>query len=368
MTNSIKKTILLLAAVTMTSLTMFSQEMHSLMFRRAVKSPEVTEAGVTFRFNAPKARKVQVAASWLDYNPANAEMAQERDGVWSITLPLPTPELYTYNFVVDGVTMLDPANVFVQRDGARYLNAFIVEGDYADYYKESDKPGNLEQVWYQSAENDMTRRLYVYTPYGYDHHKTKVKYPVLYLLHGGGGDEDAWSTLGRTCQILDNLIGSVAVHLVPVVGRDYGHIADGEILVQGVEGGRRAAAAAAHHSRAGLVGHERTAREEESVEEGRELAGDGGIVHGRTEDDAVALGGKGHHFVHHVIAETAAAVLAAGSAGDTARNRIGADMEYLRGNALVDELGSHFGKRSVGTAAHMGAAVDEQDFHLSLLF
>ena len=63
MTNSIKKTILLLAAVTMTSLTMFSQEMHSLMFRKAVKSPEVTEAGVTFRFNAPKARKVQVAAS-----------------------------------------------------------------------------------------------------------------------------------------------------------------------------------------------------------------------------------------------------------------------------------------------------------------
>ncbi|MBR0322772.1 MAG: hypothetical protein IIX08_10320, partial [Bacteroidales bacterium] len=208
MTNSIKKTILLLAAVTMTSLTMFSQEMHSLMFRKAVKSPEVTEAGVTFRFNAPKARKVQVAASWLDYNPANAEMSQERDGVWSITLPLPTPELYTYNFVVDGVTMLDPANVFVQRDGARYLNAFIVEGDYADYYKESDRPGNLEQVWYHSAENDMTRRLYVYTPYGYDHHKTKVKYPVLYLLHGGGGDEDAWSTLGRTCQILDNLIAA----------------------------------------------------------------------------------------------------------------------------------------------------------------
>ena len=208
MTNSIKKTILLLAAVTMTSLTMFSQEMHSLMFRKAVKSPEVTEAGVTFRLNAPKARKVQVSASWLGYNPANTEMTQGRDGVWSITLPLPTPELYTYNFIVDGITMLDPANVFVQRDGARYLNAFLVEGDYADYYKESDKPGNLEQVWYHSAENDMTRRLYVYTPYGYDPHKTKVKYPVLYLLHGGGGDEDAWSTLGRTCQILDNLIAA----------------------------------------------------------------------------------------------------------------------------------------------------------------
>ena len=196
------------AAMMMLCVSAFAQEMHSLSFRRAVKSPEVTEHGITFRFNAPKARKVQVSASWLGYNPAAAEMTQGQDGVWSVTLPLPAPELYTYNFVVDGVTMLDPVNVFVQRDGARYMNAVLVEGGYADNYKESDKPGNLEQVWYHSAENDMTRRLYVYTPYGYEPKKTKVKYPVLYLLHGGGGDEDAWSTLGRTCQILDNLIAA----------------------------------------------------------------------------------------------------------------------------------------------------------------
>lgn len=203
-----RKAILLIASMTMAVSVLSAQEMHSLMFRKPVKSPEVTEDGITFRFRAPKARKVQVSASWLGYNPAEAEMAQGQDGIWSITLPLPSPELYTYNFTVDGVTMLDPANVFVQRDGSRYMNAVLVEGDYADWYKESDKPGNLEQVWYHSAENDMTRRLYVYTPYGYEPKKTKVKYPVLYLLHGGGGDEDAWSTLGRTCQILDNLIAA----------------------------------------------------------------------------------------------------------------------------------------------------------------
>lgn len=208
MRTFIKKAAMLLAVGTMACASLFAQEMHSLMFRKAVKSPEVTEQGITFRFNAPKARKVQVSASWLGYNPAGAEMTQGQDGVWSVTLPLPAPELYTYNFVVDGVTMLDPANVAVQRDGARYMNAVLVEGDYADNYKESDKPGNLEQVWYHSAENDMTRRLYVYTPYGYNPKNTKVKYPVLYLLHGGGGDEDAWSTLGRTCQILDNLIAA----------------------------------------------------------------------------------------------------------------------------------------------------------------
>ena len=208
MNTLFKKAMLLIAAVTLAGSALSAQEMNSLMFRKPVKSPEVTEDGITFRFKAPKARKVQVSASWLGYNPANAEMTQGPDGVWSLTLLLPSPELYTYNFVVDGLSTLDPANVVVQRDGSRYMNAVLVEGDYADYYKESDKPGNLEQVWYHSAENDMTRRLYVYTPYGYDPKKTKVKYPVLYLLHGGGGDEDAWSTLGRTCQILDNLIAA----------------------------------------------------------------------------------------------------------------------------------------------------------------
>lgn len=206
MKTLLRKTALLIAAVTLAAATLSAQEMHSLMFRKPVKSPEVTEEGITFRLRAPKARKVQVSASWLGYDPSKAEMTQGQDGTWSVTLPLPSPELYTYNFSVDGITMLDPSNVCVQRDGARYMNAVLIEGDYADWYKESDKPGNLEQVWYHSAENDMTRRLYVYTPYGYEPKKTKVKYPVLYLLHGGGGDEDAWSTLGRTCQILDNLI------------------------------------------------------------------------------------------------------------------------------------------------------------------
>jgi len=183
-----------------------AQEMNSLMFRRGVNSPELTEQALTFRFRAPKARMVQVSASWKGYAPL--PMTQDQDGVWSLTVDRPEPELYTYTFVVDGVSMLDPANVFVQRDGARYVNAFLVPGGYADLYAESPRPGNLEHVWYYSAENDMMRRMYVYTPACFDRNDRKTKYPVLYLLHGGGGDEDAWSTLGRTCQILDNLIAA----------------------------------------------------------------------------------------------------------------------------------------------------------------
>ncbi len=183
-----------------------AQEMNSLQFRRRVQSPELTADSLTFRFIAPKARKVSVSASWLGYRPDALPMAQGADGIWSVTIPKPAPELYTYTFIVDGVSVLDPANVFVQRDGARYMNAVLVPGGYADNYAECAKPGNVEHVWYYSAENGMTRRMYVYTPAGFDRNDRKTKYPVLYLLHGGGGDEDAWSTLGRTCQILDNLI------------------------------------------------------------------------------------------------------------------------------------------------------------------
>ncbi len=196
------------AVALLTCFTANAQEMNSLMFRAGVKSPELKNDSVTFRFVAPKARTVAVSASWLGYDPSKLPMTQDHTGVWSVSVPQPSPELYTYNIVVDGVTMLDPSNVFVQRDGSRYMNAFLVRGDFADLYAESSKAGDVEHVWYYSAENDMMRRMYVYTPAGYDPSNKSVKYPVLYLLHGGGGDEDAWSTLGRTCQILDNLIAA----------------------------------------------------------------------------------------------------------------------------------------------------------------
>lgn len=199
------KRMFLIAAALIISAAAFAQEMNSLMFRAGVKSPEITQDGVTFRFVAPKARKVSVSASWNGYGQG-IEMTQGRDGVWSVTVPKPESELYTYTFVVDGITMLDPSNVMVQRDGSRYLNAILIPGSYADDYAECSKAGNLEHVWYYSAENDMNRRMYVYTPACYNRNDRNTKYPVLYLLHGGGGDEDAWSTLGRTCQIMDNLI------------------------------------------------------------------------------------------------------------------------------------------------------------------
>ena len=118
--------------------------------------------------------------------------------------PHSTPELYTYSFNVDGISYNDPANVLMQRDGTRYLSVLLVPGEATANYFEATQRGNLSQVWYDSPTLGINRRLFVYTPYGYN--KGTTKYPVLYLLHGAGGDEDAWSTMGRTCQIMDNLI------------------------------------------------------------------------------------------------------------------------------------------------------------------
>jgi enterochelin esterase family protein len=92
----------------------------------------------------------------------------------------------------------------MQRDGTRYLSVLLISGELTANYFEASQRGNLSQVWYDSPTIGTTRRMFVYTPSGYE--AGTDKYPVLYLLHGAGGDEDAWSTMGRTCQIMDNLI------------------------------------------------------------------------------------------------------------------------------------------------------------------
>lgn len=181
----------------------FSQELAN--FRRTpIISPETGEKNVTFRLRAPQAKLVRIYGSWMRSYDSSLNMNKDTAGLWILTIPKPEPELYTYNFIVDGLVVNDPANVFLQRDGTRYLSVLLVPGEKTENYFEANKRGNLSKVWYDSPTIGKTRRMYVYTPYGYD--SGTEKYPVLYLLHGGGGDEDAWVTMGRACQILDNLI------------------------------------------------------------------------------------------------------------------------------------------------------------------
>lgn len=192
-----------------------AQELTNFMNRTPIISPEIGVDHVTFRFFAPQADTVKISGgftptvkvetNWGEMEiPSNLDLTKDDKGLWSITLPLPEPELYTYSFIVDGVSLNDPNNVFMQRDGTRYLSVLLIPGKTTENYFEATKRGDLHQVWYNSPTLGMERRLFVYTPAGYN--ESTDKYPVLYLLHGAGGDEDAWSTMGRTRQILDNLI------------------------------------------------------------------------------------------------------------------------------------------------------------------
>ena len=170
-----------------------------------VASPVVTAETITFNFTANYATTVKLSGSWMPGYGHTIDMTRGEGNVWTVTIPTPAPEIYTYSFVVDGVSVNDPLNVMVQRDGNRYLSMLLVDGELTENYKPTDKRGTVSNPWYDSKILGINRRLTVYTPYGYETN-TKTKYPVLYLLHGAGGDEEAWSSMGRAAQILDNLI------------------------------------------------------------------------------------------------------------------------------------------------------------------
>ena len=192
--------------------TMFAQQ--ALWGTAPVVSPEIHDNNtVTFRFKAPKAVRVQLTGDFLPVQknakfetPGIVDLKEGQEGVWEYTTPEPLkPELYSYSFIVDGLRMNDPANVYLIRDVSTLTNVFIIGGDRADFYKVNPVPhGTVSRIWYNSPALGLERRMTVYTPAGYE--TSGKRYPVLYLLHGMGGDEEAWISLGRTAQILDNLI------------------------------------------------------------------------------------------------------------------------------------------------------------------
>ena len=192
-------------------------------------SPEVNQdKTVTFRLNATNANLVQVTGDFLPTEkiktpfgefdgPGHADLKKNGNGLWEYTTPAPlAPELYSYTFVVDSLKMTDPSNVYQLRDVASVTNIFIIPGDRADLYSVNKVPhGTVSKVWYESPSLGMDRRLTVYIPAGYE--DSNERYPVFYLLHGMGGDENAWTELGRAAQILDNLIAQGKVKPMIVV-------------------------------------------------------------------------------------------------------------------------------------------------------
>ena len=201
----------LLISLALAMLCLGASAQERLFNSASVQSPVVNADGtVTFNLFAPKAVKVEVTGDFLPEQSNVAALKEGPNGVWSYTTGKLAPEMYSYTFNIDGMTgVKDPANVYVNRDIISFTNIFIVsdeKGDKGDLYRVNEVPhGNLSKVWYNSPTLKMQRRMTVYTPAGYDKGKN---YPVMYLLHGAGGDENAWSELGRAAQIMDNLIAT----------------------------------------------------------------------------------------------------------------------------------------------------------------
>ncbi|NDV95919.1 esterase [Dysgonomonas sp. 521] len=209
------KKILILSAIMLIHVATFAQQ--ALWGGAPVISPEIhNDNTVTFRLKAPGATNVQITGDFLPTQkmdtpygqfdaPGVAELTQ-KDGVWEFTTPEPlASELYSYTFIVDGLQINDPGNIMMKRDVASITNLFIIKGEKGNLYSVNTIPhGTVARRWYNSPTLKEERRMTIYTPPGYE--SGNQSYPVFYLLHGSGGDEEAWIALGRTAQILDNLI------------------------------------------------------------------------------------------------------------------------------------------------------------------
>ena len=188
----------------------------------AVRSPEIApDRTVTFRLSAPKATEATLTGEFMK---GSKSLEKDSHGVWSVTIGPLDPEIYNYNFTIDGVRTIDPLNPNVKTGSTPSTIASILEvkGERPAFYDGQAVPhGEIRTNWYQSKSLGALRRVTVYTPPDYD--QSTQAYPVLYLLHGANADETAWTRLGHVNLILDNLMAArKAKQFVVVMPFGYG--------------------------------------------------------------------------------------------------------------------------------------------------
>src|SRR5436190_23503586 len=169
-----------------------------------VVSPQILpDKKVTFRYLAPFAKEVKLGGS--QFGAVNLPMTKDSIGIWSVTVGPIRPDIYPYSFVVDGVTVMDPANVAYFSNERFKASLVDIPGDTALAHAMKDVPhGSVTYEYYPSVEGS-TGSLVVYTPPSYDK-ATSKKYPVFYLISGTTDTEETFFKVGRTNLILDNLI------------------------------------------------------------------------------------------------------------------------------------------------------------------
>ncbi|MEJ8843353.1 alpha/beta hydrolase-fold protein [Lacibacter sp. H375] len=167
---------------------------------RSAKYPQVLpDSRVMFRIKAPDAQKVQIDLG------KKYDMQKDTGGYWIVTTDSISEGFHYYSLLIDGVAVADPASETFYGMG-RMASGIEIPFKGDGYYALKDVPhGDIRIKKYYSAVTRSWRQCYIYTPPGYDA-STATKYPVLYLLHGGGEDERGWAMQGKTDIILDNLI------------------------------------------------------------------------------------------------------------------------------------------------------------------
>ena len=168
------------------------------------KYPSVDSTGrVQIRVKAPEASKVR-ANFW---SGPKIDMVKQEDGFWTVTTPPLVPGLHYYTLIIDGAEVSDTGSQAFF-GGSKYASAVEVPEPGSTYYSAENVPhGLVREIWYYSKVTGTWRHALVYTPPNYDT-QTKVRYPVLYLQHGGGEDETGWTRQGHANFILDNLIAA----------------------------------------------------------------------------------------------------------------------------------------------------------------
>ncbi|MFO7257642.1 MAG: alpha/beta hydrolase-fold protein [Bacteroidota bacterium] len=230
---------------------------------RSAKFPRILPGSrVLFRINAPEAQRVQIDLG------KKYDLVKDAQGVWEVVTDSIGPGFHYYSLLIDGVAVADPASETFYGMG-RMASGIEIPFPGDDYYAIKDVPhGDIRIKRYYSSVAGSWRRFYVYTPPGYDTNTDK-RYPVLYILHGGGEDERGWATQGNTDLILDNLIAEnkAVPMLIVMVDANMGPSGRGafgqqslvmfsmelkEVVIPFVESNFRVAPGAANRALAGL--------------------------------------------------------------------------------------------------------------------
>ena len=194
---------------------------------RSAQYPQILpNSRAVFRIKAPEAQKIQ-----LDLGK-KYDMVKGTDGNWEVTTDSLTEGFHYYSLIIDGVTVADPASESFY-GMSRMASGIEVPFKGDSYYEVRNVPhGDIRIKRYYSNVTNSWRDFYMYTPPGYDQN-TAEKYPVLYIMHGGGEDQRGWATQGKTDLIIDNLIAekkAVPMIVVMVDGNMPGRGAGDESL------------------------------------------------------------------------------------------------------------------------------------------